>query len=70
MKYDCGDGACKYAPKKMGMRTNGGCVCDECPTCGVHFTEARKAHTFHRVWCGDEEWKPPWQRGVPYCGKK
>ena len=24
---DCGDNSCLYAPKKTGMRTNGGCRC-------------------------------------------
>ena len=24
---DCGDNSCRFAPKKGGMRTNGGCRC-------------------------------------------
>ena len=31
---DCGDNGCHYAKNRTGMRTNGGCSCDECPTCG------------------------------------
>ena len=43
---DCGDNGCLYAKKRTGMRTNGGCTCDECPTCGANLRIRR-----HRDGC-------------------
>jgi hypothetical protein len=46
---DCGDSGCKYAKRRGGMRTNGGCRCDECPYCGVHLSGI--IPRAHRSWC-------------------
>lgn len=53
---DCGDSSCMYAKKKTGMRTNGGCQCDECPKCGGHVRAGRPKT--HYKWCPQPEWKP------------
>lgn len=42
---DCGDSGCKYASPRTGMRTNGGCRCDQCPLCEQHIRFG------HRAWC-------------------
>lgn len=51
---DCGDNSCRYATNKGGMRTNGGCSCDECPECGVSIRPPFK----HRTWCKQRGWIP------------
>ena len=56
---DCGDNSCRYAPQHGGMRTNGGCRCDQCPECGAHIRVSRR----HRAWCPTPEWVPEHQRG-------
>jgi len=58
---DCGDSSCRYAATHGGMRTNGGCRCDQCPCCGQHIT--RLMPLAHRPWCTRAEWQPPWARG-------
>ena len=56
---DCGDNSCRYAPQGGGMRTNGGCRCDQCPECGATILLSRR----HRVWCSAPAWVPEHQRG-------
>jgi hypothetical protein len=51
---DCGSNSCKYAVTRGGMRTNSGCGCDNCETCGVPIRSGRK----HRAWCPTPEWVP------------
>lgn len=55
---DCGDNSCRYATRKGGMRTNGGCRCDECRSCGAHLRRWRT----HLPKCKTPEWESPWQR--------
>lgn len=43
---DCGDSGCRYAVNRGGMRTNGGCRCDLCPSCDSHVRLRG-----HRPWC-------------------
>jgi len=57
---DCGDNSCLYAKNKGGMRTNGGCRCDECPACGGHIRPTRPVR--HRPWCPQPSWLPPHHR--------
>lgn len=57
---DCGDNSCLYAKKKTGMRTNGGCSCDECPTCGGHVRPGRPRT--HYKWCPNQDWVPEHHR--------
>jgi len=52
---DCMDNSCMYAKKDGGMRTNGGCRCDKCPTCGAFIRPGRP----HRDWCPASDWIPP-----------
>ena len=59
---DCGDNSCKYATKKGGMRTNGGCRCDCCPTCGQFISKLNIKAREHRPWCTTPEWQAPWQK--------
>ncbi len=54
---DCGDNSCRYATKKGGMRTNGGCSCDDCPDCGASIRPPFK----HRTWCKQPNWVPAHQ---------
>lgn len=42
---DCGDNSCLYAPKKKGMRTNGGCRCVENNGRRVEFFLRQNYHT-------------------------
>jgi hypothetical protein len=58
---DCGDNSCRYSPNKGGMRTNGGCRCDECPECGAH-VRPDAVHRKHRAWCPHPSWLPPHHR--------
>lgn len=58
---DCGDSSCRYAEKKTGMRTNGGCKCDECYHCGAHIRP--NSPQWHRQWCKMQAWIPPHHRG-------
>jgi hypothetical protein len=52
---DCGSNSCRYAVKpKTGMRTNGGCKCDECPWCGANV----RPPIYHRTWCEHKGWNP------------
>lgn len=53
VSLDCGDNSCRYRDRSKpgGMRTNGGCLCDECPWCGVHLRPGRG----HRDWCNGPE---------------
>lgn len=53
---DCGDNSCLYAEKRTGMRTNGGCRCDECPECGAHVKPIRDYR--HRWYCTQQNWVP------------
>lgn len=56
---DCGDNSCRYAVDRGGgMRTNGGCRCDECPECGAQIRLTRP----HRAWCPQPKWLPPHHR--------
>lgn len=56
-KYsDCGDNSCRYAKNKGGMRTNGGCRCDECEKCGGFIRQGSPGK--HKTWCSQPEWKP------------
>lgn len=56
---DCGDNSCRYAPpnSRGGMRTNGGCRCDDCPACGKQIRPPRPVQ--HRPWCPTPTWVPP-----------
>lgn len=63
---DCGDSSCLYAPlPRTGMRTNGGCRCDDCPECGA---KIRRAVILlgvvgpHRQWCSQPDWIPEHHR--------
>lgn len=56
-ELDCGDSSCRYATKKGGMRTNGGCSCDDCLECGASIRLPFK----HRAWCKQPNWVPPHQ---------
>lgn len=56
---DCGDNSCRYATQRGGMRTNGGCRCDQCPSCGAPIRTTRP----HRAWCPTPKWVPEHQRG-------
>lgn len=58
---DCGDNSCRYAVKRTGMRTNGGCRCDECSLCGAHIRPTYPG--WHRQWCKMPGWVPPHHRG-------
>lgn len=51
---DCGDNSCRYATNRGGMRTNGGCSCDDCPECGASIRPPLK----HRTWCKQPSWTP------------
>lgn len=53
---DCGDNSCSYAVKRTGMRTNGGCRCDNCPECGGYIKPGRWQQ--HRDWCTQRYWIP------------
>jgi hypothetical protein len=57
---NCGDNSCRYAKKITGMRTNGGCKCDECPKCGRHVRPGSPMK--HTTWCPQQEWLPPHHR--------
>ena len=58
---DCGDNSCLYSPNKGGMRTNGGCRCDECPECGAH-VGPNSLQRKHRAWCPHPSWLPEHHR--------
>ena len=58
---DCGDMSCRYAGEAYEWRTNGGCRCDECPSCGRYMT--REGYE-HRSWCEQKEWRPFWDTDV------
>lgn len=58
---DCGDNSCRYASHRGGMRTNGGCRCDNCPVCGMAI-HPRFPHRKHRVHCTQPEWIPEHHR--------
>jgi hypothetical protein len=62
---DCGDNSCMYRDrsKPSGMRTNGGCSCDECPKCGGRIHP--KLPGKHRAWCPQSEWIPEHHRASP-----
>ena len=57
---DCGSNSCKYAVDRRDgmMRTNSGCGCDNCETCGVPIRSGRK----HREWCSTPDWVPAHHR--------
>jgi hypothetical protein len=59
---DCGDNSCKYAPRKGGMRTNHGCRCDDCPTCGGAVRPGRLVG--HYGWCPRQSWVPDHHRAA------
>jgi hypothetical protein len=50
---DCGSNSCFYT-SGGGMRTNGPCSCQDCPTCGTNIV-----HHKHRGWCTTSDWKTP-----------
>jgi hypothetical protein len=60
---DCGDNSCLYRDnsKPSGMRTNGGCRCDECPRCGASIRPAVPFRK-HRAWCSQPKWIPEHRR--------
>jgi len=58
---DCGDNSCRYAPSKGGMRTNAGCICDDCPECGKTILPIIRSNQ-HRPWCPCPSWVPPHHR--------
>jgi hypothetical protein len=60
---DCGDNSCLYAPSKGGMRTNGGCRCDNCPVCGGAVRPERPVT--HFGWCTQQKWIPDHHRPTP-----
>jgi hypothetical protein len=61
---DCGDNSCLYRDrtKPSGMRTNGGCTCDECPACGLAIRPALPHRRKHRAWCSQPGWIPEHHR--------
>ncbi len=59
---DCGDNSCRYSGNKGGMRTNGGCRCDECPECGGQVRPKRPVG--HRSYCTQKDWVPEHLREV------
>lgn len=55
---DCGCSSCRYAPRpRRGMRTNGGCRCDECPMCGA-FMRPGSPGAKHYARCTTPDWVP------------
>jgi len=54
---DCGDNGCRYAKKKIGVRTNGGCTCDRCVVCGKSIWP-NVPYAKHRDWCTTPDWVP------------
>jgi len=53
----CTDANCVYRTENGGMSTNGGCDCQNCPTCGgryIPFIDGVK----HRRTCTTPDWKP------------
>jgi hypothetical protein len=64
---DCGDNSCRYANPKSGMRTNGGCRCDDCSDCGESIRPGRPVG--HRKWCNQTGWVPRhhWIAGCEDC---
>lgn len=70
---DCGDNSCRYARNLAGQRTNGGCRCDLCPTCGAVINPFRPK--LHYARCSDQGWRPvTWMKfdrwGNPLEGKE
>lgn len=59
---DCGDNSCRYRDRSQpsGMRTNGGCRCDECPVCGRHVRPGGPVGHYH--WCTQQDWLPEHHR--------
>jgi hypothetical protein len=59
---DCGDNSCMYRDRTRpsGMRTNGGCRCDECHECGASVRPGFPGK--HRRWCSQPEWIPEHHR--------
>lgn len=56
---DCGDSSCLYATNRGGMRTNGGCKCDACPSCDAYIRSKKLEHVArHRSWCPKQGWIP------------
>jgi len=64
---DCGDNSCLYAKNKGGMRTNGGCRCDDCPQCGAAIRPRLPQN--HHPWCPHQDWVPEHHRKVDYATK-
>ncbi len=57
---DCGDNSCLYAKKPLrGMRTNGGCRCDRCPTCTC---VCKPPMWRHYDSCTNKDWRPEHHR--------
>lgn len=56
-KADCGSHSCLYAARKTGMRTNGRCRCDACPTCPARLTPGGP-QSQHLDWCPNQDWVP------------
>ncbi len=44
LEFDCGDNSCRFAKKKAGMRTNGGCrcICDNGPKIAIHLFKQKE----------------------------
>jgi hypothetical protein len=63
---DCGDNSCMYRDrsKPSGMRTNGGCRCDECPACGEFYRRWMPSKPQHHAWCRQPGWIPEHHRGT------
>jgi hypothetical protein len=59
---DCGDNSCIYAGKRGGMRTNGGCQCDDCPECGKTYRRWKPGKPQHYQWCLRQDWIPDHHR--------
>lgn len=61
---DCGDNSCLYRDRSKpgGMRTNGGCHCDECPKCGAIIRPQMAHRRKHRDWCPTPNWIPEHHR--------
>lgn len=63
-ELDCGDNSCEYAKDKRGMRTNGGCRCNECPWCGRNIRPTGYSRHKHLDWCSRPDWLPGMPVGV------
>jgi hypothetical protein len=58
---DCGDNSCRYAKRPIrGMRTNGGCRCDDCEACGSSIRPGSPQK--HKAWCPEKDWIPEHHR--------